>query len=171
MGTAATIGKEAAEADNSSDQGAESVNRGATDGANACHSFWEVGAGAGVKGAEGCDGFAQQAGVAQLFMSQPEQQQLRWAARSLAPRRAVEAKTPCNARTIPSRSTTATLIGRKFIPTIGRSGPAILTESAKTHPARKLIFRQPLGYRFSTSDIPHLGQTGCSKSILQRAAR
>ena len=75
MGTAATKRNEEAGADNSSAEGEGSASKGVTDGASACHSFWEVGAGAGVKGAEGCAGFVQQAGVAQPFMSQPEQQQ------------------------------------------------------------------------------------------------
>ena len=87
-----------------------------TDAASACNSFSEVeGSEAGVTGAVGVSRFAQQAGVAQCLLSQPVQQQLRLTLCVVAPRRTGDAKTPCHARTNPSRSTTAILNGRDVI--------------------------------------------------------
>ncbi len=87
-----------------------------TDTASAWNSFCEVeGREAGVTGVEGVSRFTQQAGVAQCLLSQPVQQQLRFARCAAAPTRPVDAKTPCQARTNPSKSTTAILIGNDVI--------------------------------------------------------
>jgi hypothetical protein len=67
---------------------------------------------AGATGADGDSGFTQHAGVAQFLLSHPVQQQLFFAPFVVAPMRADDAKTPCQAKTNPSRSTTAILIGR-----------------------------------------------------------
>jgi len=84
-----------------------------TEAVSAWNSFCEAeGREAGVTGADGALGLTQHAGVAQCLLSQPVQQQLRFALCEVAPRRAGDAKAPCHARRNPSRSTTAILIGR-----------------------------------------------------------
>ena len=66
---------------------------------------------AGATGADGDCGFTQHAGVTQFLLSHPVQQQL-FAPFVVAPMRADDARTPCQARTNPSRSMAAILIGR-----------------------------------------------------------
>lgn len=77
------------------------------------NSFCVVeGSEAGAIGADGESGFTQQAGVAQCLLSHPVQQQLFFTLCVVADVCADDAMTPCQARTNPSRSTTAILIGR-----------------------------------------------------------
>lgn len=112
---AITEGGEGARAGSSSAarEGSASEEIGA---ASAWTSFCEVeGREAGATGAEGASRFAQQAEVAQCVLSQPVQQQLLRATRARALVRVDAAKTPCHARTNPSRRTTAILIGRNVM--------------------------------------------------------
>ena len=81
-------------------------SEGAADTASACHSFWEVeGTGAGVKGVKGCAGFVQHVGVGHFEQSDSQHLQ---ATRGVAePVPADTVKTPCQARTNPSRTAPA----------------------------------------------------------------
>ena len=114
MGTAVTEAERVAETGNSSAEVKCSVSKEAADAASACHSFWDLeGRGAGEAGVESLAGLAQQAGVAQLFESQPEQQHpVRAVGEAL---RADSVKALCPARIIPSRSTTAVFTNRDVI--------------------------------------------------------
>ena len=81
-----------------------SVSHEETDAASACHSFWqEVGRETGAKGSRFSGGLAQQTGVAQCLESQPEQQQLDFAAAvalTLAVRVGLLCQTTTNASTM-----------------------------------------------------------------------
>jgi hypothetical protein len=86
------------------------------DAANACNSFWDVEATpAGATGAEGAFGLAQHAPVEQWLESQRGPQQLILARRVFALVPADAIKTPCQARTNPSRTTTAIFTGRNVM--------------------------------------------------------
>ena len=83
---------------------------------SACNSFCAgAGSEAGSDGAEGASRFTQQAGVAQCLLSQPVEQQLAFTDDALPTGKAEAAKTPCQARTNPSRSTAAILMQRDLI--------------------------------------------------------
>jgi hypothetical protein len=87
-----------------------------TDAASACKSFWDVETTrAGATGVEGAFGLTQQAGVEQCLESQRGPQQFILARREFAPVPADAVKTPCQARTNPSRRTTAIFTGRNVI--------------------------------------------------------
>ncbi len=111
MGTAGTDKKEqeAAEASLAERKG-KIINAGSK-AANACHSFeeWE-GSGAGTTGAELLAGFAQQAGVEQLWASQPVRQQPDFPSSDVAP--LVPVRMPWHARTNANRRTVAAFIVR-----------------------------------------------------------
>src|SRR5258706_16138363 len=110
---AVTEAEEEARGSKSSAALERSVSSETKETASAWNSFCEVeGREAGATGAEGVSRFTQQAGVAQCLLSQPVQQQLFCATVAPALVRADTAKTPCNARTSPSRRTTAILVGR-----------------------------------------------------------
>src|SRR5947207_12035634 len=86
---------------------AGSVRTRATVAASACHSFWELeGGGAGAKGAEGWDDWAQHTGLAQDFAHLNLQQlrATRVPSEWLPPD---SSKTHAHPRTNPSRRTTA----------------------------------------------------------------
>ena len=87
-----------------------------TGAARACNSFWDVEATrAGVTGAEGAFGLTQHAGAEQCLESQRGPQQLILARRASAPVPADAINTPCEARTNPSRRTTAVFVGRNVM--------------------------------------------------------
>ena len=93
-----------------------SASMGAADAASACHSFWEVGAGAGVKGAEGCDGLVQHAGVEHFEQSDSQHLQVTRGAEVAVSADTV--KTPCHVRATPrtiARSIFTALKGRADI--------------------------------------------------------
>ena len=84
-----------------------------TDAVRAWNSFCEAdGREAGATGAEGASGLTQHAGVEQCLKSQPEQQQPALALRFVVPVPTDTVRTPWQARTNPSRKTTAIFIGR-----------------------------------------------------------
>jgi len=110
---AVTEADEGARAGSSSAAREGSASSETTGASSAWNSFCDVeGREAGATGAEGVSPFMQQAGVAQCLLSQPVQQQLLRATLALVLVQADVAKTPCHARTNPSRSTTVILIGR-----------------------------------------------------------
>ena len=80
---------------------------------SACNSFWELeGRAQGAIGVEGAFGITQQAGVEQCLKSQPLQQQLDSVTPAFGLRPVETEKTPCHARTNPSRRTTADFANR-----------------------------------------------------------
>ena len=87
-----------------------------TDAARACKSFCDVeGTEAGATGAKGASGFTQHAGVEQRLESQRGPQQFILARRGFVLVLADAIRTPCQARTNPSRRTTAIFTGRNVI--------------------------------------------------------
>ena len=90
-----------------------SVSGETTDAASACHSFWEeVGREAGANGSDGCEGLAQQTGVAHLPQPDLQHGQLACAAEGLPPLRAAIVGTFCHTRMNPSKMTTAVFTNR-----------------------------------------------------------
>ena len=88
-----------------------SVSQEETDAASACHSFWEVvRREAGAKGSDGCEGLAQQTGVAHL--PQPDLQHGQLACAVEVPLLAEIAGTFCHTRMNPSKMTTAVFTHR-----------------------------------------------------------
>ena len=85
-----------------------------TDAASACHSFWEeVGREAGAKGSRFSAGFVQQTGV--VHFPQPDLQQAQFglcATEGGSPAPADTVKTPCHARSNPSRITSGVFASR-----------------------------------------------------------
>ena len=89
-----------------------SVSKRSAETGSACNSFCEAeDCRAGEEGVGGCDGLAQQAGVAQCEESQPVLQQLDWVPRGYSLIPAETMKTLCQARMNPSRSTVAIFTG------------------------------------------------------------
>ena len=90
---------------------AGSVSQEETDAASACHSFGEmVGREAGAKGSDGCEGLAQQTGVAHL--PQPDLQHGQFACDVEGPLPADTVGTFCHTRRNPSKMTTAVFTNR-----------------------------------------------------------
>src|SRR6266705_4218510 len=101
--------------------------------------------GTGAGDGEGCDGLAQHSGVAQRVESQPVQQQLDFVPRAFWLTPAVTVKTPCQARTKPSRRTTAIFTGRSIMAcnwSFRINNPYVLCQMPG---ARETFLRSPSG--------------------------